>query len=89
MTTKKALEDEAVQKEVTFEYDDVVYVVPPGKKWSLDILEAQENSKMLKFLQLLLDEKQYKSFRKSCPDLEAMDGFLEKMFDAYDLDSGK
>lgn len=89
MATKKTLEKEALEEEIKFKYLDVEYVVPPGKKWPLDAVEAQEEGKLATFLKCLLGNDQYKTLRKDVKTIEDLDAFAEKLFDALDIDLGK
>jgi hypothetical protein len=89
MTTKKALADEAGNKEVTFEYNGVEYEIPPGKLWPLEAVEAQENGKMLTAVKELIGAEKYAELRKTAKTLEDFEEFCEALFDAVDLDKGK
>lgn len=89
MTTKKALADEAGKKEVTFEYNDIEFTIPPGKLWPLDAVEAQEQGKMLTAVKELIGADKYAELRKTCKTLEDFEDFCDALFDAVDLDKGK
>ncbi len=87
--TKKVVENEALESEVSFEYDGVQYTVPPAKKWPLDAVEAQEDGKMLGFLKALLGADQYSTLRKTTTTLADLDTFITALFEALDVDAGK
>lgn len=89
MTTKKVLEAEALDVEVTVEYNDEKYVIPPAKLWPLEAVEAQEASKILGFVKALLGDDQYKTLRKTAKTVSDLDDFVGKLFETLDLEPGK
>lgn len=89
MTVSKkvdALDAEANKKDVEFEFEGIKFVVPHPKRWPLKVERARENGKLLLAIETLLGS-QYKKFD---PDEERtnedLDGLVEAMFAAIDLD---
>lgn len=86
MATKKVLESEALSNDISFEFNGEVYSVPPGKKWELDVIEAQEEGRMTTAVRLLIGEDKYKELRKTVKNLEDLDKFYDALFKAVDTD---
>lgn len=89
MTKKETLEKESTVENITFEYEGDSYTVPPGKQWPLECVEAQEEGKLTACVRALLGEKEYKKLREKCKTVADFDDFMNALFDALDLDSGK
>lgn len=89
MVTKKTLESEALDKNVMFEFRSASYTIPPAKQWPLDVIEAQEEGKVVGFIKALLGDSQYKTLRKSATTIGDLDEFVGVMFESMDLDPGK
>lgn len=86
---KEASADEIVKNGVTFDYAGYTYTVPPGKEWPLEVVEAQEDGRMLGFVKELLGKKDYAEMRKTCKVTQDLNDFLDAMLGAIDLDTGK
>lgn len=93
MSNKKsvetAVETEAKGLDVEFEYEGETYVFPPARKWPLEVIEAQENMKLMKFTKELLGEDQFATLRKTVKTVGDLDDFITKLFEKLDVDKGK
>lgn len=86
MATKKVLENEATQTEVTFTFDGEDYTVPTPRKWPLDVGRAQENGKVVTVVELILGAKQMKKFESKPRTMGDMDDLIEALFDKVEID---
>lgn len=89
MTAKKAVENEALDKDTVFDYAGDTYIVPPAKKWPLEAIEAQEKMKLLEFVKALLGDEQYATLRKSAKTLGDLDDFVGAMYEEVNVEKGK
>lgn len=86
MATKRTLKAEELAASVTFEFEGEVYTVPPAKEWDIDVVEAQEDGKVLAAIRLLLGDEQYGNFRKKHKKMAELEKFVIAMYDAIDED---
>lgn len=89
MTTKKAVEKEALERDTVFEYEGDTYTIPPAKKWPLEVVEAQEKMRILEFVKNLLGEEQYVTLRSKVKTLGDLDDFVLTMYEEVNVDKGK
>lgn len=86
MATKKALEAEANDTTTTFVYKDVEFTLPPVRKWPRAAIKAQEEGKILGFIEKVLGDVQTQAFEKVVEDLGEVDDFASALFKALDVD---
>lgn len=89
MSNTKKLKSEASQEPITFEFEDVTYEIPAPKRWPLDVIQAEEDGKILAFLKALLGMEQYNKFVKKGRTIEDLDNFFNALQDAADVDMEK
>lgn len=87
-TPKKvsALEAEAANLDVTFEFEGETYTVPPAKRWPLSVFRAQENGKGVGAIETLLG-KQYSKFDpEGLRTIGDLDNLLAALMTAVEAD---
>ncbi|MEV0267722.1 hypothetical protein AB0H43_03020 [Hamadaea sp. NPDC050747] len=74
-TAATAAKAEALNAEVTFEFDGETYTIEPADSWDLEALEEYEANRIAGCVRLVLGEAQWRKFRskrRTIGDLNAM-----------------
>lgn len=75
--------DEALDREVTFEFDGDIFAVTPRDATGLEFMEALEDEQLIKAVRLLLGREQASTLFKG-RDIEQLETFFEVMGEAVD-----
>ncbi|AWY04850.1 tail assembly chaperone [Microbacterium phage Floof] len=82
MATRKTtnpIAAEATHSHIEFEFDGDTYTTLPSNDWSLDVLEAYEEGKILTALRGILTNDGYARFRKTHASQEDLNSFMVAM----------
>lgn len=85
MTAKTPAEAEAREEALEFEFEGTTYTVPAPNTWSLDVLEAYEEGRIVAVVKGVFGEAQYAAFKAAKPrtvgDLTALFEAMQEVFD--------
>lgn len=80
-----AAKAEAQNTKVSFDYDDGSYTIAPTKEWSLDVLEAIEDEKIVAALRAILGADQWLLFKSKPRKVEDLNALFEAISKASGL----
>lgn len=77
--------DEALNASATFDFEGQSYTVEPSSLKDLDVLEAFEDGKLITAVRGLLGPAQWRTFRATGADAEALGRMIEHLEQAFGL----
>lgn len=93
MSVKNALAAEANEsddQDRSFEYNGHTYVVSHPDTWTIEVLEAYEEGKVVTVVRKILGEDQYNEFKKrEKPLAKDLQEFIQAMFAESGVDVGE
>lgn len=78
---------EATGESIPFSYDGEEYVIPPSSEWSLDIIEAYEDGKVVKTVKTLLGDEQWAKFKSTPRTVADLGALFEAIQEATGVPS--
>jgi len=73
---------EALNEDVTFEYEGDTYTIPSTDEWPLEVLEAFEEGRVVSLLKAILGEEQWTEFKATNPKVKHLNAFVSAIQEA-------
>lgn len=91
MSVKTALKAEASNEGArSFTFNGEVYDIPSPDDWTVDVVEAYEEGKIVSAIKAILGPKQWRKYKdKEKPLASDLKDFVEAMFEEAGVDSGE
>lgn len=85
MATAKTIKAEASDGSVSFPFGGTVYTVGSADEWSVVVLEAFEDGKIVTAVRALIGPEQWATFKLSNPTVTELNAFFDAAAEALGL----